>query len=385
LAGKVQRSKPTRSRPARPSQKKYPQTRVETLVLIGVGVVLVVAAGVVLVGLFITQYLPPRAHVLTIEGHSYSAQDLKARGSYMLRYETDFAKGATQDNLVDLTVDRVTRDEVVLLRAPAVVGEVTDADVKESLRERLGFVAVTPAPASSAVPGASSTPAATQTTVATPDAAARAQTEADFARAEQDLYRSAGLGSSKYEDVLRVGLLEQRLQDKFSAELGTTAPQIHLQAIRVADQATAPRVRDQAIAGSDFVRLAAQYSITQTAKADGGELDWQLMETLAPDVRAAVESLPSGQLSKIIPVDRFFEVYRVVEAKTDRPLTATQKQTLINNRVTAWYDGERANVTVEPDISSAERTWIRDGIITDAQKRGAKSTPTPTATATRSP
>lgn len=380
MAGKVQRSRPTRSQPARPERKRYPQARGESLLLIGVGAVLVVAAAVILVGLYITQYLPPRAHVLTIDNHSYSAADLKARGSYMLRSEPDFAQGVTQDLLVDRTVDRVTRDAVVLLRAPAVVGDVSDDDIKENLRLQLGFASPTPTPAPSPAPGSTSTPTATPTEVITPDAAARAQTETDFARAQTQLYRNSGLSRGKFEDVLRVQLLEQRLRDKYKAELGPNAPQVHLQAIRVADEATATRVRDQALAGSDFVRLAAQYSVTSTAKTDGGELDWQLVELLPDEVKTAVAGLAAGQLSVIIPRDRFFEIYRVAEAQTDRALTSTQQKTLIDKRVTSWYDTERANVTVKPDISEKERSWIRDGIISDALERGVAATPTPTAT-----
>jgi hypothetical protein len=382
LAGKAQRSKPTRSRPARPVQKRYPESRLEQLVLIGVGAILVIAAVVVLVGLFITQYLPPRAHVLTVEDHEYDAAQVEARGSYMLRFEQDFVRGVTQATLVDTTIDRIIRDEVLLRRAPAVVGDVTDDEVKQQLRIQLGFATPTPTPTPTLAPGATATPAssptATPTATATPDEEQQQQQAEDFAKAQQDLYRVAAVSPSEYTNILKADLLQQRLEDKFKTEIGSSAPQIKLEMIRVADQPTAQRVHDQAVAGSDFVRLAAQYSTTATAKQDGGELGWQLVSTLDPQVRDAVQSLPAGGISEILQKDNNFEIYKVTEAQTSRDLSSTQLDTLLKQKVDAWFAQETPNVKVERDLSSGESDWLLNHIISDAQKRGVAATPTAT-------
>lgn len=388
MAGKAQRSKPTRSRPARPVQKRYPQTRLETMVLIAVGGVLLVAAVVVLVGLFITQYLPPREHILTIAGQDYNAADVKSRGSYMLRYERDFTEGITQDILVDKTIERITLDEVLRSRAPATVGEVTEDDVEQELRERLGFADPTPTPAASPAPGSTGTPTAsptpTPTEAATPDAEQRQQQEEDFGRARADVYRDAGMSRAKFDGIVTANLLERRLRDQFEAEMSKAAPQVSLLLIRVADEATAQRVRDQALAGSDFVRLAAEYSITPTAKTDGGELGWQLVETLDQPVRDAVTPLAAGAITEIITNDRFFDIYRVAEAVTDRDLDPAQLDTLLQERVDAWFEAERVNVPVELDMSDGEKDWLSDEILADAINRGDPLA-TPTATSTGTP
>lgn len=356
------------------------------MVLIAVGAVLVVAAAVVLVGLFITQYLPPREHILTIAGQDYNASDVKSRGSYMLRYERDFAEGTTQDTLVGKTIERITLDEVLRSRAPATVGEVTEDDVEQELRERLGFADPTPTPAASPAPGAAGTPAASPTAqpteAATPDAEQRQQQEEDFGRARADVYRDAGMSRSKFDGILTANLLERRLRDQFEAEMSKAAPQVSLQLIRVADEATAQRVRDQALAGSDFVRLAAEYSITPTAKTDGGELGWQLVETLDQPVRDAVGPLAAGAITAIIPNGRNFDIYRVAEPVTDRDLDTTQLDTLLQERVDAWFEAERVNVPVELDMSDGEKDWLRDEILNDAINRGD---PLATATATATP
>jgi parvulin-like peptidyl-prolyl isomerase len=135
-----------------------------------------------------------------------------------------------------------------------------------------------------------------------------------------------------------------------------------------------------AVAGSDFVRLAAQYSTTATAKQDGGELGWQLVSTLDPQVHTAVQALPAGGISDILQrQDNSFEIYKVTEAQTDRDLDSTQLSTLLKQKTDAWFTQETANVKVERDISSGESDWLMNHIITDAQKRGVAATPTPTA------
>ena len=389
MAGKAQRKKPTRSRPASPAHKRYPETRLEQVVLIGVGGVLLVAAVVVLVGLFITQYLPPRAHVLTVEDHDYTAAEVKRRGAYMLLFEQSFAQGVTQDNLIDRTIERITRDEVLRRRAPALVGDITADDIEQELRVGLGFATPTPTVAPSPTPGATGTPAATPTAAATPtevitpDAKQRQREEEDFARAQRDLYRSAGMGRDEFNAILTAQLLERRLGDKFEADLSKTAPQVRLQMIRVADEATAQRVRDQALQGSDFVRLAAQYSITATAKQDGGELGWQLVETLQTQVRDAIGSLPPGGVSVIVRNDRFFELYKVTEADASRALDAKQIGTLLTQKVDAWFAQETPNVQVVRDVSEGEADWLIDEIVSDAAKR-SQNTPAATVTGTPS-
>jgi len=392
LAGKAPRNKTTRSRPARPSNKRYPETRMERGILLAVGGILAIAAVVVLAGLYITEYRPPRAHAVTIEGRDYNAEAVKRRGSYLVRYEAEASRAiSSQDELVDATVDRLVRDEALIRRAPAVVGEITDEDLDQQLRIQLGFATPTPTPSPTPAPGATPaptssvtpSPAATPTEVITPDAEEGKRQEADFARAQRDLYKDTGLSRDEFLRILKARLYELRLRDKFAADLGGTAPQVKLQVIRVTDEALAQRLRDQAVQGSDFVRLAAQNSVLPTARQDGGELGWKLVATLDPPVRSAVEDLPRNGISEIVRVDRFFEIYRVTEPKTDRDLDTTQRNTLLTEKFDEWLAAETPNISVDRDMSDGTRKWIRDAIIEDVTDRGPVATPTPTGTPIR--
>ncbi|MEZ4553386.1 MAG: peptidylprolyl isomerase [Dehalococcoidia bacterium] len=387
MAGKAPRNKTTRSRPAQASNKRYPETRMERGVLLIVGAVLAVAAVVVLAGLYLTEYRPPRAHALTIEGQDYNADAVKRRGSYLLRYETQAARDVNQDNLVERTVDRLVRDEVLNRRAPALVGEITDEELDQEFRIQLGFATPTATPTPTPAPGATptatlpatATPSPTPEEAITPDAEQLAREEADFLRAQRDVYRDTGLSREEFYRIFKGQLYERRLRDHFADEVGETAPQIRLQVIRLTDRAVAERIHEQALQGADFVRLAAQNSVLPTARQDGGELGWRLVSSFDEPVRAAVEDAAAGSISEIIPVDRFFEIYRVAEVTADRDLDAAQRGTLVAERFDDWLEQETANVQVDRDISDGESDWIRDAIIEDVTDRGAVGTPTPTA------
>ena len=121
--------------------------------------------------------------------------------------------------------------------------------------------------------------------------------------------------------------------------------------------------------------------MTSTAKQDGGELGWQLVDVLEEPVRAAVEDLPAGGVSEIIRTDRFFDIYKVTAAKTDRELDPTQLDTLLRERIDAWFEAERTNVQVELDLSEEESDWLREEIVSDAFERGDPFA-TPAATGT---
>jgi foldase protein PrsA len=216
--------------------------------------------------------------------------------------------------------------------------------------------------------------------VITPSAEDLRREEADFARAQRDLYRDTGLSRSEFQRILKADLYEIRLIERFTADVGRAAPQIKLQVMRLTDEALAQRLREQVLQGGDFVRLAAQNSVLPTARQDGGALGWKLVDTLDAPVRTAVEGLPRGGISEIIRVDRFFEIYRVEEAKIDRDLDTAQRNTLVREKFDAWLETETANIQVERKMSDGERDWIRDAIVEDVTERGPVATPTPTGT-----
>jgi peptidyl-prolyl cis-trans isomerase SurA len=71
----------------------------------------------------------------------------------------------------------------------------------------------------------------------------------------------------------------------------------------------------------DFAAAAAKYSTDEISKSQGGRLPWQEVSKLSPLVRAAVDTLKSGDISHVIRDNNVFSVYRVNERKDSRRLT----------------------------------------------------------------
>ena len=321
MAGTTQRAGARRRH-----DERRAEARRERIILIAVGVTLAIALVVVAVGLFITQYLPPRAHVTTIDGRDYDAAAVARRAGHFLLFD---AQGRQDVDVTAEALTRLEREELLRKRAPAVVGEVSDEDVEKYLRERLGFAGENV------------------------DANA-------FAESLRQQLRLSGLRQSEHRELTRATVLEQRLRDRFRDEVPKSAPQVHLARVRVNSEAAAQRVREQAATGTDFARLVTEQSVDTATRPRGGDLGWQLNDALDPGVRTAVAGLPTGAISDVVRVGNQFDVYRVVELQPEREVSDQQRTELARKRVDEWVERERASFPVERDLSGGEAEWIQE-------------------------
>jgi hypothetical protein len=309
-------------------------------VLIGAGAALLAAVLIVLVGVFLTRYRPPRAHVLTVAGERFDAAEVERRLRYILLFDTERA-GSEPEEFVERALDALEREEILRQRASALVGEVSAEDVEQELRNQL----VPPAPGVPLADGATATP--------TP------VSDEAYATALQQRLKESGLSKGTLETLARAQLLEKKLAEHFKAALPAQAPQVHLAVARVIEQAKAEQIRTiVSRPGVDFVPVASGNSVTTGGRV--GDVDWVLVEQLDQVVRDAVQALPADGISPVMMNEEFFEVYKVVEATTDRDLTDEQKDVLAAKRVDEWVESERGNVEIKRDLSEDEESWIRE-------------------------
>ena len=294
----------------------------------GVAVVMAAVVAVIAAGLFMTEYRPPRAHVVAIEGVDYDASAVRRRATYYVLFEGGI--GTAISAIPNLTIDLLVREAALRVRAPALVGAVSEEQMDEELRERLGF--------------------------------ADSDDAAGFASALQGLLRSSGLDRDEFFAVLEAQMLVDRLRDRSREEIGETASQLDLLRISVADEATAEALRDRAREGEDFVALAEELASDPEAVV---ELGWTPVDLLDDEVLAALEGLGGGDVSEPLASGLLFEVYRVAEIDDARELTDAQIGTLVTLRVEAWFDQETAQVAVERDFSDDEQQWVSDGVVAD--------------------
>ena len=305
--------------------------RRERLVIYGVSGVLVVAILVVLVGLYFTQYLPPRAHILSVGDADYDASAVARRALYEMRYGDEGLSGF--DTAVSETLELIEDSEVVLARAPAVVGDVSDDDVRADLYERLALE---------------------------PEA-----TESEFVEALAERLTDSRLSRQELEEIVTANILVGRLRDAFVDEYGEVTPQVLLSRIRLADEAAAEEIREQVVGGADFAALADERSSDAASSGAGGDIGWYPLAALSPEARAALTGLQPDAVSAIVRDGPFYDVYLVRERDEARAIDEAQRESLGATRFMEWLDAERKTVEVAVDLSAGEERWILDRLISD--------------------
>ncbi len=355
--------------------------RNERFAIIAVSGVLGVAALVVLAGLYVTQYRPPRAHVLSAGDTNYQAAEVARRTSYELRFG-ELSGGIGE--AVPETLAVLEEQSIVLARAPAFVGEVTDEDVTQWLRVHLGFAppegleeeTADGADSEDAADGAASDDEGDGGDSGDGDAVV-ATLEVDpeeeatrFATALADWLRVVELPKDEYDLVVAAGILRDRVFDQFRAEIGETADQLRVSRIRLADRGGAEDVRALLLEGADFAELAAERSAEAEYAAQGGDLGWLPLESLSDIARGALEGVEPGSISEVVETELFFDVYLVVEREEARPLDFAQIEALVTRRWDEWILDQRAIVAVERDLSDGEERWILDRVVSSLSSGG---------------
>ncbi len=347
--------------------------RTERIAIVVVSLVLGVALLVVLLGLYITQYRPPRAHVLSVGETDYQADAVARRTVYETRFG-DLQGGIGE--AVPETLGVLEEEAILLARAPAVVGEATEEDVTQWLRVRLGFAPPPdePAPAGDGASGEAGDDADAAAAPGDGDSsegeAAPATPQPDpeeeaarFATALADWLRHIDLPKDEYDLVIAAGILGDRLRDQFRAEIGETADQLRVSRIRLADRGGAEDVHALLIEGADFAELATERSAEAEYAAQGGDLGWLPLSSLSDIARTAIEGLEPGSISAVVDTGVFFDVYLVAEREEARPLDAAQIEAQIERRWDEWLLAQRAMVSVERDLSDGEERWILDRVV----------------------
>ncbi|MDP6607046.1 MAG: peptidylprolyl isomerase [Dehalococcoidia bacterium] len=305
--------------------------RRQRLITTGVIGALAVVGGIIAVGLYVTQYQAPRAHVLTVEGRDYSTSDVARRGTYYALFEGGYQQGTA--GLVSATVALLVDDEVYRRRAPALVGAVGDAEVEQDLRARYGLE----------------------------DSADRKQ----FADSLQAELRNSGLSQQEYYDIIAARLLRARVAESLRETLSPIAEQVRLARIRLVGSGEAEEVRELALGGADFAELVLERTADSDNRENEGDLGWFMLELLDAEVAEAVTDLEAGAVTAVIPSGLFFDVYIVWEREPERELDEAQTAELTGRLLNDWREQERALVAITFDLSIGEEEWIVNRVVGD--------------------
>ncbi len=314
-------------------QRERDARREQRIVLAATGV-LAAALLVVLAGLVVTQYLPPRARVATIGGEGVSASDLVDR-ALLLSIVEPAAEAPPIDEVAAFALERLADEAALRSGGASAFGPPSDAARAAEMRALLGLP---------------------------PEA-----DQAALAAALSDLLWSPEAVRA-FEALIDARLQEALLLDLWVQELPETAPQARLRRIRVGDPDRAAELSWRALAGEPFSALADEASL-DALSLPGGDLGWVLLSGLDPAVASALEGLAPGEVTAPLAAGGLVELYLIEERDEERALGREQSVALLAERRASWLALERSSLGVTLDLSGGESEWVRDRLVSRLAER----------------
>jgi parvulin-like peptidyl-prolyl isomerase len=406
-----QSKEPTKKQIARSRREREQRNRI----LIGLGIVAAMVVGIALAGLYDQLIAKPSRPVAVVNGTRIRSDDYQDRVRYarflldtrllnlqtalsrmdpeepgnefLIQYYEQIADQTQQQRLVvdQQIVDDMIEEELVRQKAAEEGLSVSEDEVDEALRAGIasmsGFsteaqatavastaVAVTAtAETFTATPEPTSALTVTLATTATPEIPTPAPTptihiitDEEFSQGYADyldiLKEQAGLSDAKYRQIVRAGLLLDKVQKHFADQVSPEAEQINVSHIQVDTQEEAQAALERLDAGEDFALVATEVSTDTFTAANGGELGWLLEGDLelgyGPAVEEAAFSLSPGEYSQPISSTVGIHIIRVNERGV-RPLDEYRLQA---EQQQAYFEWLQEAMSAE----GVENLWEQD-------------------------
>ena len=364
------------------SKKVARQQRMIWLAVAGVtALVLIVLA----IGVVREYVLAPRRPVATINGEEVSRAEYQGRVRYarwyLQRVEQNLVlqqanydpNDETQQFLYQYIGSQIQQVQQELFSVPTQVLEalidealvrqeadrrgltVSDAELQLGIERQFGYDRNPPTPTPTPI---------TATTVLTPATPITPMTKEEFDEAYSEFRKSLsavkGLSEEGFRDLVKQGLLREKLGEALAATVPTTDEHVHAYHILVEDEETATEVLEKLRAGESFADLAAQYSEDDDSKEKGGELGWLAIDQagVLPAVVEAAFALQPGEFSDVVETYLGYHVVAIDEQRTDYPLD----ESALSSRQAQTFSNWLAEARETADI---ERTWSMEDVPTD--------------------
>jgi len=297
-----------RARP-RPSSavRRDDERRVQVILRIAIALVAVVVVGIGAFGYYQTSVKPKGESVIRVGDRAFDMGYMERRLRYTIRNANPEDLVLRNANSAVATILQDVSDEELDRRGAAELGiSVSEDEIDAEIRLRLRV------------------PETADTSV--------------FAEAYRNEVRQSGLHPSEYREVVAARLLEEKLRQRFRAQIPATTEQIRLRDILV-QQTELQKVLDRLKAGEDFAAVASEVSLDTTTKDKGGEMDWQPRGGMPPEAESAVFSLAVGQVSEPVYLSGGYYLYQVLEKAADMQVTSEQSQQIEDQALTNWRSG----------------------------------------------
>lgn len=146
--------------------------------------------------------------------------------------------------------------------------------------------------------------------------------------------------------VIEAQLYRMKMSEVILADLAHTEEQVWAYHILVADEALANDLYTRIQNGEDWSKLAAENSTDTSNKDMGGDLGWFGKGKMVAEFETAAFALKISETSKPVQSQFGWHIIRVL-GHEDRPLSASDYQTLRDTKFQEWLDQQQENSEVE--------------------------------------
>lgn len=298
-----------------------PESRNRTLLIGGMVLLVVFALGLIAVGYYVDRVQPRGETVFIVGEREFSYAYLEDRVD-AANAQGRFITSDIQFGIAQLISD-IQNEELVRRMAAEQGITVSDEEMDAAMRQDAG------------VP---------------PDA-----TNDVMAPILRDHLQDLGLSLDRYEEIIEVQVLEEKLKEQISAELPEEAEQVDLYLIQVETDASAAQALQRIRDGEAFEDVATEVS-AHPSSADGGAMGWTPAELLDEELAAAVFELEPSTLSGVIETEDAFYVVRI-DGKETRELSEEVQADLTEQTFAERLEAEseKYELTTTVTVEQAQR------------------------------
>ena len=374
-------------RQAQPVIDDLPETadakrrRRKNITILIASAILVVIIGVSVGGWYLAYKRPLLTNVASVNGKKVSV-DYILRRCLMSIYDasTNTTTGTADPLGIIQTIIQEQIVEQDAAKAPYNI-KITDADIDKALRNEANSI---------------SSDSSTSTTPTTPT-----MTDAEFNEWYRQLLNKTQLSDNELRQLIKVGIMEQRLNTYLADNMPTTAEQVHLWDIVVSDQTQATDIQQRIDKGEDFSTIAKELSIDTNTSGQGGDMGWVPLKSLDSSLEYVAKKADIGIVSAPVVLSTAMQssssssgdmgpVYllMVTETATSKEVDNPDYISVLKNRLLQdWLDTEMSskdNVIelhgrgIKGGYDSTTNAWILYQIERLKRSRGIKNTTTTT-------
>ena len=266
-------------------------------------------------------------------------------------------------SLPSAVLDELIDDQIARQEATTRGITVNPEDVEAELEKQFGYdrnpPTSVPTPITSTLP---ITVTPTPTTAPMTLEEFTQQTEEWF----QYLSESASASEADFRFLLESSVYRDRVSEALGAEAPITGEQVRARHILVATREEAEQLLQRLASGEAFEALAAELSLDESNKNEGGDLGWFGEGQMVPEFEEVAFSLQPSETSGAVETQFGFHIIRVEERDANHPLEESALSQAQNQYVEDWFEQRRASPDV---VRSFDSTMVPTEVPTRVTRR----------------